>query len=200
MAGLYVKGTQAFFEDWQEFTESSTPLLVNPVPRLVLVAQEFDPRTAEALAFLQETGSPVDTVPVSLYGDGQNNRLVHVDTDTEPEAAVHSSTGTGIKVWKLGGRRFEVGDLLAVGMVEADEPLVWRRARSGTEYHAKVTAEGRIELNNGQQFDTPSGAAIAASGVNAVPGWGVWRLPNRENRLLMDLRSEYFAKYEQGDG
>lgn len=58
LAGLYHRGVDAFFADWQEFTKTSTPSVVNPSPRLVLVAGRFDDRTSDALAFLKESGTP----------------------------------------------------------------------------------------------------------------------------------------------
>ena len=47
LAGMYHDGSSAFWEGWQEFTESSTPVVVNPHPRLVLVARDF--RTGPSL-------------------------------------------------------------------------------------------------------------------------------------------------------
>lgn len=180
--------------DWQEFTKTSTPLVVNPSPRLVLVAARFDDRTSDALAFLKDSGTPVELVPVTLYRDPEGERLLHVDTEIEPDtvaASAGSTERTSPRQWRLNGRRFEVGDLLEAGMTAAGEPLVWRR-RAGVADHATVTYEGKIRLEDGRLFDTPSTAAMAAADANAVPGWEVGRLPNREDRILFDLRSEYF--------
>ena len=193
LARLYHKGPDNFFADWQEFTESTVPLVVNPSPRLVLVAADFDPRTSEALAFLEDSGTPVERVPVTIYQDADGERLLHIDTNAEVAAPPPDPDPKKWTVWKLHGRRFEVGDLLEAGMVSPGEPLVWPRPRSGQEFHATITDEGKIRLEDGSVFDTPSAAAIRASGLNAVPGWEVWRLPNREDRLLIDLRAEFFA-------
>lgn len=194
LAGLYHRGVAAFFADWQEFTKTSTPLVVNASPRLVLVAARFDDRTSDALAFLKDSGTPVELVPVTLYRDPDGERLLHVDTEIEPDTVGVSGTSaerTGPRQWRLNGRRFEVGDLLEAGMIAAGEPLEWRR-RAGVTYHAAVTDEGKIRVEDGRLFDTPSAAAMAVAEANAVPGWEVWRLPNREDWFLIDLRSEYF--------
>ncbi len=190
LAGLYHRGVAAFFSDWQEFTKTSTPLVVNPAPRLVLVAARFDDRTSDALGFLKDSGTPVELVPVTLYRDPDGERLLHVDTEIEADTVgVNSSVAerTSPRQWRLNGRRFEVGDLLEAGMIAAAEPLVWRR-RAGVTYHATVTEEGtRSGSKTVGLFDTPSAAAMAVANANAVSGWEVWR---RDDRFLMDLRSE----------
>lgn len=194
LAGLYHRGVAAFFADWQEFTKTSTPLVVNPSPRLVLVAGRFDDRTSDALAFLKESGTPVELVPVTLYRDPDGEQMLHVDTEIEPDTVVVNPAQperTSPRQWRLNGRRFEIGDLVEAGMISSGEPLIWRR-RDGVSYRAAVTEEGKIRLDDGRVFDTPSAAAMAAADANAVPGWEVWRLPNRGDRLLFDLRSEYF--------
>lgn len=197
LAGLYHGGIEAFFADWQEFTRTTTPLVVSSNPRLVLVAGQFDDRTADALAFLQDSGTPVELVPVTIYQDSDGDRMLHIDTEVDVDVTSGSGAGprspSSPRQWKVDGRRFEVGDLLEAGMIEPGEPLVWRR-RGGVEHSAIVTADGKLELPDGRVFDTPSGATMGASGSNAVPGWEVWRLPNRGDRFLIDLRADYFER------
>jgi hypothetical protein len=194
LARLYSGGVESFFAAWQEFTKTATPLVVNPIPRLVLVAGRFDGRTADALAFLQDSNNPVELVPVTLYQDSDGDRIIHIDTEAEVELQSSPTTGTRSqpRQWKINGRRFEVGDLLEAGMIEVGEPLEWRRR--DVEYLATVTEEGKLQLEDGRVFDTPSGAAMAVSGSDAVPGWEVWRLPKRDDRYIIELRTEYFER------
>ena len=65
------------------------------------------------------------------------------------------------------GRLF---NLSVGGVLQAGEPLVCRRVRSGEEYHATKTEDGEIELEDGRRLGTLSGAALAVSGANTVPG------------------------------
>lgn len=60
------------------------------------------------------------------------------------------------------------------------------------EYHATLPEEGKLRLERGRGCETPSGAATAASSSDAVPGWEVWRLPDRGDRYVIELRTEYF--------
>ena len=69
LAGMYHDGSSAFWEGWQEFTESSTPVVVNPHPRLVLVARDFQDRTESAFEFLKDNKVPVALVRVAIYED-----------------------------------------------------------------------------------------------------------------------------------
>ena len=43
------RGRGGVFQDWQQFTESASPVIVNRSPRLVLVAHDVHPRTRDAL-------------------------------------------------------------------------------------------------------------------------------------------------------
>ena len=46
----------------------------------------------------------------------------------------------------------------------------------GEDHLAVVAADGYIELEDGQRFKSPSGAAAAAAGLKAVNGWAFWSL------------------------
>ena len=78
LAGLYTDGAARFFEDWQDFTESTTPVVVNPTARLVLIAGEIHGRTRSAVDFLVENGLPIQLIVVSIYSDGFNHKFVDV--------------------------------------------------------------------------------------------------------------------------
>jgi hypothetical protein len=69
LAGLYPAGVSKFFEDWQDFTKSATPTVVNPAARLFLVAGDIHGRTRSAVDFLVENGLPVVLIVVNLYAD-----------------------------------------------------------------------------------------------------------------------------------
>ena len=47
---------------------------------------------------------------------------------------------------------------------------------AGQQWTATVTADGRIRLDGGGEFDSPSGAAIAALRVRSWNRWDFWRI------------------------
>ncbi|MEV4625337.1 CBS domain-containing protein [Micromonospora sp. NPDC049523] len=75
----------------------------------------------------------------------------------------------------LGGRRVRVGDLVEAGLLRPGARLRFVRRRVGETYQAEVTDTGRVRLlPDGQEFRSPSGAAMVAAGMRAVDGWLVW--------------------------
>lgn len=65
--------------------------------------------------------------------------------------------------------------------------LVWSRPRKGEKHLATLLAGGAIRLDDGREFASPSGAAMAAAQVVSYDGWYAWRLVS-DGRSLNDLR------------
>lgn len=74
----------------------------------------------------------------------------------------------------LDGRRVNLADLMDAKLLEPSAGLSYARSRIGDVYHARVLASGRLQLDDGQEFRSPSRAAAVASGSRAVAGWHVW--------------------------
>ncbi|MBN6034711.1 CBS domain-containing protein [Amycolatopsis sp. 195334CR] len=90
----------------------------------------------------------------------------------------------------LGGRRVTVSDLLEAGLIRVGTKLRFRRNRIGVTYDATVTERGRIRLEpEGEEFRSPSRAAMVAAGMRAVDGWHAW-LVVEQNRSLDAVRQE----------
>jgi hypothetical protein len=66
----------------------------------------------------------------------------------------------------------ELAPLLVAGQLQVGGELVWKRRR--VTHRALVTADGWLELEDGQVFAAPSGAGRALSGYE-VNGWRNWR-------------------------
>jgi hypothetical protein len=199
LSALYHRGSDSFFADWLEFTGGSTPVIVNPAPILVLVAQDFDSRTSDALGFLASSGVPVFTVPIGVYEDDKGRRMYQIDSEfedsivTEPERPSRRQVTT----YKFNGRRLAVADLLDAGFLEEGEVIEYHRQKEGKVFRASLTAEGRILTEDGTVFDSLSRAACTLAGIGALPGWEVWVAPSRGGKRLMDLRDEFLATLEQ---
>ena len=80
--------------------------------------------------------------------------------------------------------------LVVAGLVAPGASLTG--SRSGQQVTASATAEGRIRLDNRDEFDTPSAAAISALHIRACNGWDFWQVstPNGPVRLSR-VRQDY---------
>lgn len=183
LARLYDGPEEAFFAAWQEFTQSTAPAVINPSPRLILVAHEFDARTRGAIDFLEAGNLPVRVVPVSMYEDDRGRRFVDVESDHE---APRASTGDSRP-------RATLGDLLEAGLLLAGDELVWHRKRKGEAHHARVMENGMLELEDGRRYATPSRAAVEAAGIPAYDGWIAWQVA-RTGTSIGELRRELAAR------
>ncbi|GAA5161187.1 MULTISPECIES: CBS domain-containing protein [Amycolatopsis] len=96
----------------------------------------------------------------------------------------------GRSMYLLGGRRVTVSDLLDAGLITSGTKLRFKRNRIGVTYDATVTDRGRIRLEpDGEEFRSPSRAAMVAAGMRAVDGWRAWLVVDQD-RLLDAVRQE----------
>ena len=198
LAKIYFQGEDAFFTDWQEFTESVTPVTINHSPRLVLIARLIHDRTNDALKFLRDNGLPVSVVPVSIYEDDQRRWLVEIEHDSSgvmgsitPSSDDASKVkGNGQKTYMVNGHMVQLHDLIVFGVLAPDTVIEF--TRKGTTTKGTVTSEGNIAVGD-QLFSTPSAAGVAAVG-HAVDGWVKWRVPAQGGVTLADLRQLLLEK------
>lgn len=197
VAGIYHRGAHAFWSDWQEFTESDTPVIVNPHPRLVLVAREFQERTESAFDFLIENGLPVKLIRVTVYEDENGRRFVDVEGEHEPDlvtAAIDESNWPDHT--RIGGRAMNLVDLLEHSLIKEGDELAWHRPKKGATYRAAINSKGAIQLENDGVYSSPSRAAMEAAGVASYDGWYAWTVV-RLGRTLNDLRHELQALIQE---
>jgi hypothetical protein len=76
-------------------------------------------------------------------------------------------------------------------------------SRSGLQRTAAVTADGRIRLDDGTEFESPSAAACAALHVRSWNGWDFWRVvtangPVRLSRIRQDYLQSSDLSVEDG--
>ena len=175
LAGMYHGGAGSFWDDWREFTDSPTPVLVQKDPRLVLVARTFDKRTFEALQFLLQHKLPIQLLKVAFYVDDAKNRILNVEWESEPEAAWSDLSDNGGST--SGGPAAHLEVTLADVAATLDTPtsLIWKRPKKGQEFHAMLLKDGIIRLADGREFKSPSGAAMAVAEVVSYDGWYAWR-------------------------
>lgn len=96
----------------------------------------------------------------------------------------------GRSMYLIGGRRVTVLDLLNASLIRVGAKLRFKRNRIGVTYDATVTDKGRIRLEpDGEEFRSPSRAAMVAAGMPAVDGWRAWLVVDQD-RLLDAVRQE----------
>lgn len=190
LAQMYQHGADRFFPDWQEFTDSAVPAIVNPSPRLILLAGSFHGRTESAVEFLIENRLPVKVVAVTIYEDQQGRRFIDIEGDHEPEFASSVEEVAVVDHTKINGRRVRVTDLLDAGLLEDGDALYWERRNLGQRFESTITSSGTIALNDGRAFASPSRAAMEAAGIPAYDGWYAWHVERLEGRTLDSLRRE----------
>jgi Restriction Enzyme Adenine Methylase Associated len=184
LAGLFHAGERDFWAEWQEFTGTPTPVVVQKDPRLYLVARTFHQRTFEALEFLLQHRLPVQVLKVAFYVDENGRRFLNVEWTEEPEAApVHmpatadSADDAPIEVVDTEARDYREVTLAEVAdVIGAPTSLVWIRPRKGERFEATLLANGVIRLASGVEHRSPSGAAMAVADVVSYDGWYAWRV------------------------
>ncbi|MGQ4366119.1 restriction system modified-DNA reader domain-containing protein [Streptomyces sp. SAS_272] len=88
----------------------------------------------------------------------------------------------------LDGRRVTPTDLLSAGLLAEGEHLTFVRPRMGETHEATVTSRGWIRLADGEEFRSPSKAAMVAVGYGTFDGWEAWQVD--DGRFLTQLRQE----------
>lgn len=190
------RGPDAFFTDWMEFTDSTTPVTITAPPRLFLIARDFQGRTRSALDFLEENGLPVAVVPVTIYNDPSGTQIINIDIEHEPTLKIDPDGDASSKKppITINGQRVAISDLIADGVILDGERVVWNRPRLGESHEATINTDGTFTIHDGTVWNSPSIAAVKAADVVSVDGWEAWRVPRLNNQRLHDLRVLYVQR------
>ena len=202
LAAIYHGGPEAFFGDWQTFTDSTAAQRVRRPPRLAFIARGFHPRAEPAFEFLVEHSLPVRAVRVALYEDLQGRRYVDVGGDEKEsggEGAAHGGTAAREEAM-LEARGIRLTDLLEGGYVSSGDRLVWARPGTGEVYDATLTDNGCIKVEDGRVFSGPSRAATEVAGIPAYDGWQAWRVGGADGELLDHLRARLIRRWAEIEG
>ena len=80
------------------------------------------------------------------------------------------NTRTTRSVYLLDGRRVTASDLVDAALLADGAALRFTRPRVGDTHRAVVTGDGRVVLEDGQEFRSPSRAAAVAADMQTVDG------------------------------
>jgi len=78
-------------------------------------------------------------------------------------------------------KRVSIAQVLEAGLLIPGETLVWDRPRKGERWVATVTAEGKLRMDDGNEYSTPTAAARAVGGSSA--GLTVWKRTSNGQKL-----------------
>ena len=80
-----------------------------------------------------------------------------------------------------GSQRVTIKQGVTAGLLIPGETLVWERPRKGERWVSTVTADGRLRLEDGSEYATPTAAARAVGGRSA--GLDVWKRTSNGEKL-----------------
>jgi Restriction Enzyme Adenine Methylase Associated len=86
------------------------------------------------------------------------------------------------------GRRVKVRDLIDADLLKPGAALVYDRPQVGETFQVTVTKTGRLQLSDGRETGSLSGAVLQLSG-KSVDGWYAWRTADT-GELLHGLRQQ----------
>lgn len=203
LASMFHRGTDEFWSGWQAFTDTETPVLVRPFPKLVLVARDFASRTQEALDFLLGYDLPVLLLRATVYRDSEGRELMDVqgaENEVLAQPTIDSSHAAESARARPRTYKATLLDLIEGGHLAGGDELVWERPQLGLVYRATLTDQGDVQLEDGRTFSSPSTAGTTASGNPTLNGWTAWRAPARGNRTLAEIRDAYESAAGSDDG
>jgi CBS domain-containing protein len=90
-----------------------------------------------------------------------------------------------------------IADLLDAGLLTVGDAVRFKRPRVGANHRAVVTAAGALALDGGQEFRSPSRAAMVAADMKAVDGWHAWTMA-ASGRSLDSLRQQLLDQAATG--
>ena len=76
------------------------------------------------------------------------------------------------------------------GLLAISDQLVG--SHKGVDYHAVLTPLARIRIESGEEFESPSPAAMAVLGRQSWNGWMFWQVVNPDGSTMRfdDLRKQ----------
>jgi hypothetical protein len=132
--------------------------------------------------------TPTIRVDDEVYAVLQSKAQAFVDT---PNTVLRRELGLDVQAPSTtanAARDLAKGKILTLieeGRLDEAEKLMWERRQHGVTLRAWVTRGGRLRLEDGREFDTPSGAARELAGYE-INGWRTWRR-ERDGRSLDEI-------------
>ncbi|MBT1175498.1 DUF262 domain-containing protein [Bifidobacterium sp. LC6] len=165
-----VQGQENQLDKYVEFPARRDAMLLRPNSRrfpLTSELKDFNDCTPTLLEKRQE-----ETIRLIVEYWGIRYDRNHHDLTAQPiedlsQAAAVQSTRSS--------KRVTIRQVIQAGLLIPGERLVWERPRKGERWYATVTENGRMRLDDGSEYPTPTAAARAAAGGRRSGGLDVWK-------------------------
>ena len=152
LARMYHAGSDAFFRDWQQFTESAAPTPIRRSPRLVVIAREF-PRTSRVCPRVPRRARTSGLARAGRYLRGCSRFDGSWTWRGTAKLSRHRCRRMKqARMRRASGRRIQLADLLEAQLLRSGDELIWRRPKVGEEYQATVRSDAAIRLHDGRKF------------------------------------------------
>jgi len=90
LASCYWRESDDFWQDWQEFSGTTSPVAPESgsrTPQLVIVATAMTSSAEAALGFLTDTGAPVSVLRAAMYTDDRGCQLLELGASSDVQAS-----------------------------------------------------------------------------------------------------------------
>ena len=183
-----------------DMTESERDHLVNTVGNLTLLTRALNSKVSNApwlskrIALQAHDVLKLNVDLLSTAGDDWSDDKIRIRTTKLVDSVIaiwpvppgHQSTHA--QAVSRPRHRIGVADLIAAGLIEPGATL-YARGTAHSDRTATVLPDGRLDID-GEQFDTPSGAARSIT-RKSVNGWWFFLLSPGGRRNLSDLFEAY---------
>ncbi|HEX2894681.1 MAG TPA: hypothetical protein VHO29_11840 [Marmoricola sp.] len=116
----------------------------------------------------------------------EGQRSARPDSDVPSTGGSMTERTSERDAYLLRGRRVLIQDLIKADLLAPGMRLVFNRPRLGTVYNCSVTEDGKLRLDDGRAFASPSRAASVAAG-GSIDGWHAWQVAP-DGEFLNSLR------------
>lgn len=161
-------------------------LLSNSSKRFPLTAQlaDINEFTPETLQWRQDAMVKLIADYWDIRYDAERVDLAQMPEEQLSEKSVRR---------KPSSRRVTIRQVLDAGLLIPGETLVWKRPRKNQIWTVTVTSEGKMRLEDGSEYSTPTAAARAIGGGSY--GLDVWKRTSNGQKLS-DVWKAYRLKHQ----
>ncbi|KAB7787920.1 GmrSD restriction endonuclease domain-containing protein [Bifidobacterium cebidarum] len=173
-----VQGQDNQLDKFVEFSARRDAMLLRPNSRRFPLTNELKDFNDCTPSLLEKRQEETIRLIVEYWGiryDRNNNDLTAQAIENLSQAPAVRTTRSS--------KRVTIRQVIQAGLLIPGERLVWERPRKGERWYATVTENGRLRLDDGSEYPTPTAAARAAAGGRSSGGLEVWKRTSDGQKL-----------------